>query len=174
MVIIHSTIIKITRGITMKKLICILLLLGIYGCAKNVASSNISTKKTLDIPDIEDIDNIEAIYFLKGFEPSGGGDSASKKDSLFPPFYYDLLSDAKYVKKMDDNKVIDSANVVITIHENDGSKRVFTVYKKDDVYYLEDNDNLDLYTCDSEIFEKIKKNSELQVKAIQEAQKNSQ
>ena len=43
--------------------------------------------------------------------------------------------------------MIDSENVVIIIYKTDGTKRLFTVYPEDDVYYLEDNDNSDLYTC---------------------------
>lgn len=57
--------------------------------------------------------------------------------------------------------MIDSENVVIIIYKTDGTKRLFTVYPEDDVYYLEDNDNSDLYTCDESIFSEIKTNAEI-------------
>ena len=121
-------------------------------------SSTHSSAKFLSVPNIKDVNRIEYIYYTSGFKDGFGGNESIASDSKIPKFY-DELDDAMYVSKMESNSIIDTENVVIIIHTNDAKKRVFTIYPKDNSYFLEDNDNIELYTCDKSIFESIKRDA---------------
>lgn len=77
------------------------------------------------------------------------------------PSYYEYLTQAKYVKKMNENTMIDSPNIMIVFTLNDQSKVTYTIYQEDNKTYLEDNNHLELYTIDNEIFEIISNNFEI-------------
>ncbi len=74
------------------------------------------------------------------------------------PSYYAYLSNAKYVKKMDDNNMLEVANVMIVFTLNDQSKITYTIYQDNNKTYLEDNDHLELYTINNEVFDTITNN----------------
>ena len=126
-----------------------------FGC-----STKPSATKSLSVPKKDDIKLIKYVYFTSGFKDGYGATEGVYYDSKLPDFY-EKLSEAEYIKKMESNDIIQSENAVITIEEKNGNKLVFTTYPKNNVYYLEDNNNLDLYSCDKSIFEYIKHHYEI-------------
>lgn len=136
------------------KLILILNIISL-GC-----STKPSTTKSLSMPKKDEIKLIRYVYFTSGFNDGYGATEGVYYDSKLPDFY-EKLSEAKYIKKMKSNDIINSENAVITIEEKNGNKLVFTTYPKNNIYYLEDNNNLDLYSCDEYIFGYIKHHYEI-------------
>lgn len=142
-----------------KQFLTVILTIFLTSCSASTPKSS-TLEKQLEVPDIKDVKMLEYTYYTSAFENGFGG-----RESIFPDSnvssFYDKLKDAEFVEKLESNEMIDSENVVITIYKTDDTKRVITVYPEDDVYYLEDNDNSDLYTCDESIFSEIKTNAEI-------------
>lgn len=147
-----------------KNFTILLLLPVMISCSGKTTVQN-EPAKTLEVPDISDVKSIEEIYFPSRFENGFGAHTSIYPDSSFPRFY-EKLPEAEFISELSNNDIIKSENVVIILHLKDQSKRVFTVYPKGRTCYLEDNDRMELYTCDSLIFEEIKHNSELNRKAL--------
>ncbi len=116
------------------------------------------SSKKLTVPEFYSIKSIEMIYITK--EKTYSSNESIYSDSSTPS-YYEYLTQAKYVKKMNENTMIDSPNIMIVFTLNDQSKVTYTIYQEDNKTYLEDNNHLELYTIDNEIFEIISNNFEI-------------
>lgn len=116
------------------------------------------SSKKLTVPEFYSIKSIEMIYITK--ENTYSSNESIYSDSSTPS-YYEYLTQAKYVKKMNENTMIDSPNIMIVFTLNDQSKVTYTIYQEDNKTYLEDNNHLELYTIDNEIFEIISNNFEI-------------
>lgn len=116
------------------------------------------SSKKLTVPEFYSIKSIEMIYITKENTYSSNESIYSNSST---PSYYEYLTQAKYVKKMNENTMIDSPNIMIVFTLNDQSKVTYTIYQEDNKTYLEDNNHLELYTIDNEIFEIISNNFEI-------------
>lgn len=116
------------------------------------------SSKKLTVPEFYSIKSIEMIYITK--ENTYSSNESIYSDSSTPS-YYEYLTQAKYVKKMNENTMIDSPNIMIVFTLNDQSKVTYTIYQEDNKTYLEDNNHLELYTIDNEIFEIISNDFEI-------------
>ena len=116
------------------------------------------SSKKLTVPEFYSIKSIEMIYITK--EKTYSSNESIYSDSSTPS-YYEYLTQAKYVKKMNENTMIDSPNIMIVFTLNDQSKVTYTIYQEDNKTYLEDNNHLELYTIDNEIFEIISNDFEI-------------
>ncbi len=110
------------------------------------------------VPEFNTINSITMVYTTED-------NTYSSNESIYTdsptPSYYEYLTQAKYVKKMNENSMIDSPNIMTVFTLNDQSKVTYTIYQDDNKTYLEDNNHLKLYTIDSEIFEIISNNLEI-------------
>lgn len=143
----------------MKKQAFIILLSSVLftGCSTTThKTSSITDAKTLNVPAFENLTKIDTLYI------DGANQSYSEQYSVgedaFKPTYYDLLSDAKYVSKVDSNDVIDGANITLSIYTSDTDKVNYIIYPDGNTYYLEDVTNLDLYTVSKDVFDSIVNN----------------
>lgn len=116
------------------------------------------SSKKLTVPEFYSIKSIEMIYITK--ENTYSSNESIYSDSSTPS-YYEYLTQAKYVKKMNENTMIDSPNIMIVFTLNDQSKVTYTIYQDDNKTYLEDNNHLELYTIDNEVFDTISNNFEI-------------
>ncbi len=113
------------------------------------------SSKALAVPDFNSINSIQMIYTNE----ENTFASMESIDTQSPtPSYYAYLSNAKYIKKMGDNNMLEVANVMIVFTLNDQSKITYTIYQDDNKTYLEDNDHLELYTINNEVFDTITNN----------------
>lgn len=112
----------------------------------------------LSVPDFKTIQSITMVYTTD--ENTYTSNESIYSDSSIPS-YYEYLNKAKYVKKMNENKIIDSPNIMIVITLNDQSKVTFTIYQDINKTYLEDNNHLELYTINNKVFETITNNFEI-------------
>ena len=62
---------------------------------------------------------------------------------------------------MNENNMIDSPNIMIVITLNNQSKITYTIYQDNNKTYLEDNNHLELYTINNEVFETISNDFEI-------------
>lgn len=129
-------------------IIFVLFSINLIGCSSH----------KLSVPDFKTIQSITMVYTTD--ENTYTSNESIYSDTPIPS-YYEYLSKAKYVKKMNENNIIDSPNIMIVITLNDQSKVTFTIYQDINKTYLEDNNHLELYTINNEVFETITNNFEI-------------
>ncbi len=129
-------------------IIFVLFSINLIGCSSH----------NLSVPDFKTIQSITMVYTTD--ENTYTSNESIYSDSSIP-YYYEYLSKAKYVKKMNENNMIDSPNIMIVITLNNQSKITYTIYQDNNKTYLEDNNHLELYTINNEVFETITNNFEI-------------
>ncbi len=116
------------------------------------------SSRKLSVPDFKTIQSITMVY-------TTDENTYTSNESIYSDTpihsYYEYLSKAKYVKKMNENNMIDSPNIMIVIILNDQSKIAYTIYQENNKTYLEDTNNLELYTINNEVFETISNDFEI-------------
>lgn len=122
--------------------------------------SSCTNKATLEVPSFDSLTKIEYVYTDTATSETYSVQVSIYSDSSVPSYYEDL-NEAKYQKKIDENKMLEVPNIMMVLTINDSSKVTYTIYQEDSKTYLEDNENLNLYTISDEVYNTIVKNIEL-------------
>lgn len=128
----------------------VFLIFSLSSCAKEAS---------LEVPSFDSLTKIEYVYTDTTTSETYSVQQSIYSDSSVPSYYEDF-NEAKYQKKIDENTMLEVPNIMMVLTLSDSSKVTYTIYQKDSKTYLEDNENLNLYTISDEVYSTIVKNIE--------------
>lgn len=128
----------------------VFLIFSLSSCAKEAS---------LEVPSFDSLTKIEYVYTDTTTSETYSVQQSIYSDSSVPSYYEDF-NEAKFQKKIDENTMLEVPNIMMVLTLSDSSKVTYTIYQKDSKTYLEDNENLNLYTISDEVYSTIVKNIE--------------